>query len=146
MDGFLQHLPIASRINVSSAYFDDVLLVSWSIGVALRVASQYANVVLVHTTSCFIKNSRSHRVSELKRTMCITNMLSIILVDPASSHMLVSKIKPCMSKYKLYLIVKPQKAQYNSYYLFDYKNSYLDNCGNSRANTCKQHDIAVLAR
>ena len=26
------------------------------------------------------------------------------LVDPASSHMLVSKIKPCMSKYK-YLIL-----------------------------------------
>ncbi len=25
----------------------------------------------------------------------------INLVDPASSHMLVSKIKPCMSKYKL---------------------------------------------
>ena len=24
------------------------------------------------------------------------------LVDPASSHMLVSKIKPCMSKYKWY--------------------------------------------
>jgi hypothetical protein len=24
------------------------------------------------------------------------------LVDPASSHMLVSKIKPCMSKYKPY--------------------------------------------
>ena len=24
------------------------------------------------------------------------------LVDPASSHMLVSKIKPCMSQYKLY--------------------------------------------
>ena len=24
----------------------------------------------------------------------------IYLVDPASSHMLVSKIKPCMSKYK----------------------------------------------
>ena len=24
------------------------------------------------------------------------------LVDPASSHMLVSKIKPCMSKYNLY--------------------------------------------
>ena len=26
---------------------------------------------------------------------------SINLVDPASSHMLVSKIKPCMSQYKL---------------------------------------------
>ena len=25
------------------------------------------------------------------------------LVDPASSHMLVSKIKPCMSKYKLFI-------------------------------------------
>ena len=25
------------------------------------------------------------------------------LVDPASSHMLVSKIKPCMSKYKQYI-------------------------------------------
>ncbi len=24
------------------------------------------------------------------------------LVDPASSHMLVSKIKPCMSKYELF--------------------------------------------
>ena len=66
----------------------------------------------------------------------------IILVDPASSYMLVSKIKPCMSKYKLYSIVKPQKAQYNSYYLFDYNNSYLDNCGNSRANTCKRRDTS----
>ena len=26
---------------------------------------------------------------------------SVYLVDPASSHMLVSKIKPCMSQYKL---------------------------------------------
>ena len=25
------------------------------------------------------------------------------LVDPASSHMLVSKIKPCMSKYKQFV-------------------------------------------
>ena len=29
-----------------------------------------------------------------------TRYESIYLVDPASSHMLVSKIKPCMSKYK----------------------------------------------
>ena len=26
------------------------------------------------------------------------------LVDPASSHMLVSKTKPCMSKYKCYTV------------------------------------------
>jgi hypothetical protein len=32
---------------------------------------------------------------------CIGDRLSLgYLVDPASSHMLVSKIKPCMSKYK----------------------------------------------
>ena len=33
------------------------------------------------------------RVGRPKRTVTY-------LVDPASSHMLVSKIKPCMSKYK----------------------------------------------
>lgn len=32
------------------------------------------------------------------------------LVDPASSHMLVSKIKPCMSKYELIQTVKLRMA------------------------------------
>ena len=41
------------------------------------------------------------------------------LVDPASSHMLVSKIKPCMSKYKLLYTVKLRTAHYISNYLFD---------------------------
>ena len=36
------------------------------------------------------------------------------LVDPASSHMLVSKIKPCMSTYKLYYTVKLRMAHYIS--------------------------------
>ena len=39
-----------------------------------------------------------------KRVFC-PNVIGAVydrnLVDPASSHMLVSKIKPCMSKYKL---------------------------------------------
>ena len=30
----------------------------------------------------------------------LISLLGSYLVDPASSHMLVSKIKPCMSKYK----------------------------------------------
>ena len=34
--------------------------------------------------------------SRLKSTLVVGN-----LVDPASSHMLVLKVKPCMSKYKL---------------------------------------------
>ena len=32
------------------------------------------------------------------------------LVDPASSHMLISKIKPCMSKYKSFIQVKLRMA------------------------------------
>ena len=40
------------------------------------------------------------------------------LVDSASSHTLVSKIKPCMSKYK-YITVKLRMAHYISYSFFD---------------------------
>jgi hypothetical protein len=41
------------------------------------------------------------------------------LVDPASSHTLVSKIKPCMSKYKRFYTAKLRMAHYISYSLFD---------------------------
>ena len=41
------------------------------------------------------------------------------LVDSASSHTLVSKIKPCMSKYKRLYTVKLRMAHYISYSLFD---------------------------
>ena len=40
----------------------------------------------------------------------IASFDSSYLVDPASSHMLVSKIKPCMSKYKLLYTVKLRMA------------------------------------
>ncbi|KAG6725984.1 hypothetical protein I3842_02G058200 [Carya illinoinensis] len=43
------------------------------------------------------------------------------LVDPASSHMLVSKIKPCMCNYSLFSGI-----------------CYQDNCSNARANTCNK--------
>ena len=43
------------------------------------------------------------------------------LVDPASSHMLVSKIKPCMCKFKHFWTVKLQMAHYNSNNLFGIK-------------------------
>jgi hypothetical protein len=38
------------------------------------------------------------------------HVLDSYLVDPASSHMLVSKIKPCMSKYKQIHTVKLRMA------------------------------------
>ena len=49
-----------------------------------------------------------------KKKLSISN-----LVDPASSHTLVSKIKPCMSKYKQLYTVKLRMAHYISYSLFD---------------------------
>ena len=41
------------------------------------------------------------RTSSAARVDVKVRTKSCNLVDPASSHMLVSKIKPCMSKYKL---------------------------------------------
>ena len=48
------------------------------------------------------------------RSDCGSTIGQSNLVDPASSHMLVSKIKPCMSKYKFYT-AKLWMAHYNSY-------------------------------
>jgi len=50
--------------------------------------------------------------------------------------MLVSKTKPCKSKYKLHT-ARLQKAHYISYRVHDGPNCYMDNCSNSRANTCR---------
>ena len=57
------------------------------------------------------------------------------LVDPASSHMLVSKIKPCMSKYKQF-IRRNCEWLIKSVIVYLMVPYYLDNRGNSRANTC----------
>jgi hypothetical protein len=50
--------------------------------------------------------------------------------------MLVSKIKPCKSKYKLIYTAKLRIAHYNSYNLHD-DHYHMDIHGNSGANTCK---------
>ena len=58
------------------------------------------------------------------------------LVDPASSHTLVSKIKPCMSKYKQIVLWNCEWLIISVivYLIVPY---YLDNRSNSRANTCR---------
>ena len=61
--------------------------------------------------------------------------LDSYLVDPASSHMLVSKIKPCMSKYK-HVILWNCEWLIKSVIVYLMVSYYMDNCGNSRANTC----------
>ena len=65
----------------------------------------------------------------------VQNNQRINLVDSASSHTLVSKIKPCMSKYKSFTL-KLRTAHYISYSLFDSPLLLGSNRSNSRANTC----------
>jgi hypothetical protein len=57
------------------------------------------------------------------------------LVDPASSHMLVSKIKPCMSKYKQ-VIRRNCRWLLKSVIVYLMIPYYMDTRSNSRANTC----------
>ena len=65
------------------------------------------------TSECLIINKL------VKLSTNDSNIKCSNLVDSASSHMLVSKIKPCMSKYKHLYTVKLRTAHYISYYLFD---------------------------
>jgi hypothetical protein len=62
---------------------------------------------------------------------------SSYLVDPASSHMLVSKIKPCMSQYRLSKSETANGSLNQLWFLRSFSSS-MDNCGNSRANTCNK--------
>ena len=69
--------------------------------------------------------------------MCfLPSNIARYLVDPASSHMLVSKIKPCMSKYKR-LVLWNCEWLIKSVMVYLMVPYYLDNRSNSRANTCR---------
>lgn len=60
----------------------------------------------IRSAECATINSTSSLVLTLMRLWISSNNIAShsYLVDPASSHMLVSKIKPCMSKYKHYTV------------------------------------------
>ena len=62
---------------------------------------------------CRIKNSVDFHMTKVRN-----------LVDPASGRMLVSKIKPCKSKYMHCQRVKLQMAHYASYNVLD-RSDYL---------------------
>ena len=51
--------------------------------------------------------------------------------------MLVSKIKPCMSKYK-HLYCETANGSLNQLLFTRLYTFYMDICGNSRANTCER--------
>ena len=70
---------------------------------------------------------------------CLGNLVASYLVDPASSHMLVSKIKPCMCKY---MLVHSETANGSLNQLWFLRSlPTVDNCSNSRANTCTKAPI-----
>ena len=63
----------------------------------------------------------------------------INLVDPASSHMLVSKIKPCKCEYKF----QDETAKCLLKQLeFIQSTNYLDTNGNSVDNTCYENSLS----
>ena len=59
-------------------------------------------------------NDSCNQCGRLLNSTCVLVALrdreECYLVDPASSHMLVSKIKPCMCKYELIQTVKLRMA------------------------------------
>ena len=75
-------------------------------------------------------------ITNLKCNALFLGPLRRYLVDLASSHMLVSKIKPCMSKNRDHSQIREWLITTALVYWI-YK-SYMDTCGNSRANTRKK--------
>ena len=73
-------------------------------------------LVTVESNQLKLTNSRPRKAAYAVSTRAFRSGFgsakseSSYLVDPASSHMLVSKIKPCMSKYKQICTVKLRMA------------------------------------
>ena len=81
---------------------------SWG-GFGLDVPSVSALVFngFISVTNFMLDRPRPDGLARRLRPLAVWNSY---LVDPASSHMLVSKIKPCMSKYKRIHTVKLRMA------------------------------------
>ncbi|KAK1310374.1 hypothetical protein QJS10_CPA08g00786 [Acorus calamus] len=86
-------------------------------GVHDRIGKPVPSVPFVARISCGFMSTDDLRRPLSSPTLCgwggprtPRNREECYLVDPASSHMLVSKIKPCMCKYELIQIVKLRMA------------------------------------
>ena len=115
-------LSVRSRCRValgrsSRDEFFHHLLLQWSLTSGLSLFG--GGPVCARKTFCRAGRSFAFRSAGLLARPSSVRLSSSYLVDPASSHMLVSKIKPCMSKYKHLYTVKLRTAHYISYYLFD---------------------------
>ena len=89
----------------------------------MAVPPSLLSMVFSSRFACGVERSRKNRLSSpLSLCPCLVfnrgsfepwdalEACGRYVVDPASSHMLVSKIKPCMSKYELIQTVKLRMA------------------------------------
>ena len=89
MNVFNMILHVNSLLNIKGEVFDQEIIYNLLISYSTHLLSW-------------------HRIVE--KSFIYSTVQSSYLVDPASSHMLVSKIKPCMSKYKQLCTVKLRMA------------------------------------
>ena len=77
-------------------------------GRGTSIRPKYAFVNMTRTTAVLVLALESHGSVRFHASIGVAK--ECYLVDPASSHMLVSKIKPCMCKYELIQTVKLRMA------------------------------------
>lgn len=113
--GFCRLVAVFSSLPRRLDFSESLVCVGETLSEALRLGS-----VLGHLLDDWVRFQHRFRISVLFLYLTSLSLRlrprrdqffkGSYLVDPASSHMLVSKIKPCMSKYKLLYTVKLRMA------------------------------------
>ncbi|KAI3674204.1 hypothetical protein L2E82_52538 [Cichorium intybus] len=111
-------------------------LVSWIRNAMWAVGSLSILFLPLIECSRFSKTTVCHASACSCMVGCVEE--ECYLVDPASSHMLVSKIKPCMCKYEQNSDCETAKWLIKSVIVCFDGICYSDNRSNSRANTCNK--------
>ena len=85
---------------------------SWEVSQCLQVGRPFEHWQQSLSMTLSLSGCDSELVtgSFVSAEASVASLKGSYLVDPASSHMLVSKIKPCMSKYKQIHTVKLRMA------------------------------------
>ena len=100
--------------DLCCAHAWNVVVTVWSVSLfACSAIEGFFSLLLfkeMHSCSSFVSNTVHFKVVRVLFFCSRVRLDDSYLVDPASSHMLVSKIKPCMSKYKLLYTVKLRMA------------------------------------
>ena len=92
-----------------------MLTPSWKVGAERWKSIKNSSLCTEYICACNLWKHRSRPPAKVEgfpavEAPCAMAIWNSYLVDSASSHMLVSKIKPCMSKYKQLYTVKLRMA------------------------------------